>query len=109
MSKALDVMAAKVARQGPSIESWSEFSDKSESGIDQVGSIHCLFWPDCATEWINRPRHFGWPTPHDISSIVDFGCHIVPVGHPLSTRKEMEWRISYSIAERTLVWSFNHV
>ena len=97
------------SRQGPSREYWSEFHDKSESGIDNVPSIHCPFWPNGATEWTSRPRHFDWPTPHDISSIVDFGCHIVPIGHPHSPRKDLEWRISFSIAERTLVWSFNHV
>ena len=98
-----------MARQGPSVETWSEYHDKSESGDDDVLSIHCNFWPTTALEWTQRPRHFGWPKSHDISSIVDFGCHLVPVGHPSSEKKLMEWRISFSIAERTLVWSFNHV
>ena len=56
-----------------------------------------------------RPRKFEWPTPQDVSEIVNFGFHIVPVGHPLSFFKSMEWRISFSVAERILVWSFNHV
>ena len=96
-------------RQGPSVETWHEYMDKSESGMDDVLSIHCDFWPTQASEWIQRPRHFGWPTSHDISSIITFGCHLVPVGHPHSDTKLMEWRISFSVAERTLVWSFNHV
>ena len=96
----------KHVRQGPSMEYWNEFC---ESGEDNVLSIHCPFWPNGSTEWINRSRPFGWPTQRDISSVVEFGCHIVPVGHPLSPLKEMEWRISFSIAERILVWSFNHV
>ena len=33
----------------------------------------------------------------------------MPVGHPHSDTDMMEWRISFSVAERTLVWSFNHV
>ena len=98
-----------VVIQGPSIEAWSEYDDKSESGTDRVQSIQCPFWPNGAEEWIERPRFYGWPTPSDIADIVNFGCHLVPVGHPLSPRKEMEWRISFSVAERTLVWSFNHV
>ena len=56
----------------------------------------------------NRPRHFVWPSQHDKEYIEQFGCHLVPVGHPLSARKSLEWRLSFSIAERTLVWSFNH-
>ena len=96
-------------RQGPSIEIWGAYEDKSESGTDYVPSIHCPFWPNSASEWTQRPRHFGWPSSRDISSIIDFGCHLVPVGHPHSDTKLTEWRISFSLAERTLVWSFNHI
>ena len=97
-----------LGRQGPSIEYWDEYDNKSEEGTDSVIAIHCNFWPNVAAEWIQRQRHFGWPTSRDISSIVDFGCHLVPVGHPHSETKLMEWRFSFSVAERTLVWSFNH-
>ena len=97
-------------RQGPSIEIWNAYQDvESEPGTDQVPSIHCSFWPNSASEWSQRPRHFGWPSSHDISSIIDFGCHLVPIGHPLSDTKLTEWRISFSVAERALVWSFNHI
>ena len=99
----------KTARQGPSIEHWDIFDNPSESGTDMVPSIHCAFWPKDASEWIERPRPSGWPTPHDVSSIVNFGCHLVAIGHPHSETRSLEWRISFSVAERTLVWSFNHV
>ena len=98
-----------VKRQGPSMEVWTHFCDTSESGTDSVFSIHCAFWPQEASEWVQRPRHFGWPTLQDISSITDFGFHLVPIGHPYSESKLMEWRLSFSLAERTLVWSFNHI
>ena len=94
-------------RQGPSIEAWGEF-DKLH-GTDWVPSIHCPFWPHSASEWTQRPRHFEWPSSHEVSSIVAFGFHLVPIGHPLSDSKLREWRISFSFAERALVWSFNHV
>ena len=96
-------------RTGPSIEQWAEFEDTSKSGMDVVNSIHCKFWPNDALEWVKRPRQYGWPTPHDIASIVDFGCHLVGVGHPRSKTKLLEWRMSFSVAERTLAWSFNHI
>ena len=94
--------------QGPSVEVWGEYADKSQSGCDNVPSILCKFWPTSADEWKDRPRHFGWPSQRDKEYIEQFGCHLVPVGHPLSARKSLEWRLSFSIAERTLVWSFNH-
>ena len=99
----------KVARQGPSVEHWTPYMDTSQSGIDAVLSIHCPYWPATASEWKLRHRRFSWPSPHDIKSIGDFGFHLVPVGHPRSDMNMMEWRMSFSVAERTLVWSFNHV
>ena len=98
-----------LARQGPSVEEWQEYQDKSKSGTDRVMSIHCDFWPNDAIEWTKRSRNYGWPTSRDISTIVEFGCHLVPIGHPASDTKLMEWRLSFSVAERILVWSFNHV
>ena len=96
-------------RTGPSLETWWEHDDKNESGTDVVPSLHCEFWPNDASEWQHRRRLHGWPTLHDISAIVNFGCHLVPVGHANSETKLVEWRISFSIAEKILVWSFNHV
>ena len=98
-----------VQRQGPSLELWVLGQNTSESGIDNVFSIHCPLWPNESSEWVHRLRHFSWPTSQDISTITSFGFHLVPVGHPHSDTKLMEWRISFSMAERTLVWSFNHV
>ena len=94
--------------QGPSVETWDEYLDKSQSGTDNVPSILCKFWPTSAAEWRDRPRHYGWPSQQDREYIEKFGCHLVPIGHPLSTRKSLEWRLSFSIAERRLVWSFSH-
>ena len=34
--------------QGPSVEDWSLYMDKSQSGHDNVFSIHCSFWSDAA-------------------------------------------------------------
>ena len=94
--------------QGPSLEVWGEYADTSESGRDNVPSILCKFWPTSAAEWKVRQRHYGWPSQKDKENIEQFGCHLVPVGHPFSRNKYLEWRLSFSIAERTLVWSFNH-
>ena len=94
--------------QGPSVETWDEYQYTSQSGDDNVPSILCKFWPTSADEWKDRPRHYGWPSQRDKEYIEQFGCHLVPVGHPLSARKSLEWRLSFSIAERVLVWSFNH-
>ena len=98
-----------ITRQGPSIETWDSYMDKSQSGTDAVYSIHCSFWPDAAREWKSRQRKYAWSSPYDIKTILYFGFHLVPVGLPHSDTNMMEWRISFSVAERNLVWSFNHI
>ena len=95
-------------RQGPSKEISSPKIPDYEPA-DDVDCIHCAFWPSEALEWRHRPRHFDWPTSEDILSIVDFGFHLVAIGHPNSDTKLLEWRVSFSVAERTLAWSFNHI
>ena len=95
-------------RQGPSKEtSFYGFSDREPD--DHVDCIRGGFWPSEASKLRDRPRHFGWPTQDDLLSITDFGFHLVAIGHPHSYTKDVEWWIPFSIAEQTLVWSFNHV
>ena len=64
-----------VTRQGPSTETRNPYMDRSQSGTDQVFSIHCSFWPDAAREWPSRTRKYAWPSQFDINVIVDFGFH----------------------------------
>ena len=90
--------------QGPSLEHCNGGVER-----DIVFSIHCSFWPSLASEWRTRDRLHDWPENDVTKKIVDFGFHLVPIGYPHSPRSMMEWRISFSVAERLLVWSFNHI
>ena len=93
--------------QGPSIEHPNLGGYGTDHDI--VISIHCPFWPSSASEWVHRTRAKQWPEREIINIIVDFGFHLVPVGYAPSPKSMMEWRISFSIAEKNLVWSFNHI
>ena len=106
VARYVGVNQIQIRRQGPSQET---SNGPGSEPTDHVDCIRCSFWPNEASEWRDRPRHFGWPTQHDLMSIIDFGFHLVAVGHPNSATKLLEWRISFSIAERALVWSFSHV
>ncbi|XP_060570401.1 uncharacterized protein LOC132728748 [Ruditapes philippinarum] len=66
-------------------------------------------WPVVAEEWIRRERKYNWPSSSMINQIKEQGINLVPVGHANSPNKELEWRLSFSKAERLLVWSFNPV
>nr|XP_022310088.1 uncharacterized protein LOC111115592 [Crassostrea virginica] len=80
----------------------------------KVGNIdldhaHCYFsdfWPPIASSWVNRCH--TWPSPNVVDDIIKSGCHLVPIGHKLGKHVDDEWRISFSMAEKKLVYSMNH-
>ncbi|VDH92708.1 Hypothetical predicted protein [Mytilus galloprovincialis] len=67
----------------------------------------CDKWISQAALWINRPRS-SWLTPEIISKITMSGVLFVPIGSKGSIYEDLEWRISFSVAEKQLVFSFNH-
>ncbi|KAK3093149.1 hypothetical protein FSP39_011903 [Pinctada imbricata] len=75
---------------------------------DYAYCIPCCTWPDITDNWVIRERSNGWPSCEMIRDIVGNGCHVVPVGDPDSPYADHEWRVSFSVAERTLMHSFNH-
>lgn len=64
------------------------------------------FWPPSASSWIERCH--AWPSPHVVENIVRNGCHFVAIGHKLGNHIDNEWRISFTQAEKKLVYSMNH-
>ncbi|XP_069104769.1 uncharacterized protein [Argopecten irradians] len=76
--------------------------------VDLTDAFHCISWPKAATEWIHRPRFYGWPTESMIEKIVRGGCHLVPVGDKCSPDTLLQWRISFASAEQMLVHSLTH-
>lgn len=94
-------------------------------------------WPAPAMEWLVREkweRPHGWPSSDLIQEIVTHGCHIAPVGRgkrvrepmdmieyarnakseaPLPSNQsgmdELEWRVSFSVAENKLAASVTPV
>ncbi|XP_033749197.1 uncharacterized protein LOC117333889 [Pecten maximus] len=78
-------------------------------GSDIVNSFQCKNWPKEANEWISRTRLYGWPHQTLIDKIVNSGCHLVPVGDKCSNDTRLQWRISFVVAERSLVHSFSHI
>ncbi|XP_045172187.2 uncharacterized protein LOC123534155 [Mercenaria mercenaria] len=64
-------------------------------------------WPEEAIEWKTRDRKFGWHAPTLISKISKMNCHVVPVGDSSSTTCSLEWRQSFLLCEKELIWNFN--
>lgn len=85
------------------------FSDtsKDETSNDMVPSYLCVDWPKQASEWKTRERTH-WPARKDVERIVSEGCRVVPVGFRASVTRHLEWRLSFTLAERYLIKTFNN-
>ncbi|XP_052064726.1 uncharacterized protein LOC127704635 isoform X2 [Mytilus californianus] len=94
--------------------SFSEIHGPCTSSIcgsyDFLSTYKCNSWPRNATEWITRPRSYQWPPTELIEDIVRDNVLLAPIGNKSNNKKEdpYEWRMSFSIAEKMLVHSFNH-
>ena len=80
-----------------------------EHDEDFVCALPCYVWPDIATEFANRARELNQPSREVIDRIITQGCLYVGVGHPRSADRGKEWRLSFSLAEKILVRSWNDV
>ncbi|XP_048751195.2 uncharacterized protein LOC125662893 [Ostrea edulis] len=77
--------------------------------IIEYDHAHCFvsdFWPSSASSW--RFRCHLWPHPQIVNDIIRKGCHVVAIGPKLENHEDIEWRISFSLAEQILVRSMNH-
>lgn len=74
--------------------------------FDEVECIRSDFWPPFASSF--EKRCHLWPEPSILHDIVKNGCHLVPIGHKLGIHGKEEWRISFAMAEKRLVYSMNH-
>ncbi|OWF40106.1 uncharacterized protein LOC110464226 [Mizuhopecten yessoensis] len=94
---------------GPAVKTKFEYSDKP-SEMDIVFSFPCYDWPSEANEWMYRSRLHDWPDKKLIEQIVQGGCHLIPVGDKTSPADQsLQWRISFTTAERKLFHSLTHV
>ncbi|VDH99858.1 Hypothetical predicted protein [Mytilus galloprovincialis] len=77
---------------------------------DFLSTYECHSWPRNAAEWITRPRSYQWPQTELIEDIVRDNVLLAPIGSKSNKKKEdpYEWRMSFSIAEKMLIHSFNH-
>ncbi|KAK3584679.1 hypothetical protein CHS0354_021347 [Potamilus streckersoni] len=74
---------------------------------DTVIAVRFSRWPREGYEWFLRYRPYGWPTLEQIQTSSKYGCFATQIGHPCSFEQDLEWRLSFSIAERELVRSFD--
>ncbi|XP_052775246.1 uncharacterized protein LOC128213515 [Mya arenaria] len=76
---------------------------------DLVRAFWCRSLPRECHGWFERPRPGHWPTPELLRDVKECGCFLVPDGHFDSRVKFVEWRISPSLIERTLMFNMKTV
>ena len=82
-------------------------SDKDET-LDSAFCFHFHSWPRQAEQWIYRHRPGQWPPEILIDNIVNYGCILIPIGRKEIENSELLWRISFSMAEKQLLYSMNY-
>ncbi|VDI23867.1 Hypothetical predicted protein [Mytilus galloprovincialis] len=75
---------------------------------DFAWCLKCDKWILQAQSWVHRPRTI-WPSPDLISKIISCGVLYVPIDYKGSSNENIQWRISFSVAEKILIFSFNHI
>ncbi|XP_071122587.1 uncharacterized protein [Mytilus edulis] len=81
-------------------------SDTNDA-VDIAFCLKCDQWIFQAQPWVSRSRS-TWPSPELISKIISCGVLFVPIGCKGSANENLEWRISFSVAEKFLIYSFSH-
>lgn len=84
-----------------------------DTEYDYVCALGCRKWPPQTNNWISRCGKFGWPDNLTIKNMISSGCFLVPIGSKQSRYNndpnlEMEWRLSFVLAEQILVRAMNH-
>ncbi|KAK3100183.1 hypothetical protein FSP39_015889 [Pinctada imbricata] len=79
-----------------------------DGNVDHVIAIPSYTWPYEAAGCLNRILRHGWPSLNVIRDMVQDGCLFVPIGCKTSPYEDIEWRMSFSLAEKRLVHSMNH-
>ncbi|VDI56114.1 Hypothetical predicted protein [Mytilus galloprovincialis] len=75
--------------------------------FDYALSLHCKTWISSAVNWITRSGS-SWPSHNVIQSILKHGVLFVPIGVHGSPTEDLEWRVSFSVAEKLLINTFTH-
>lgn len=76
--------------------------------IDFAYCLHCKLWIAPAKQWVTRWTNNSWPRCDVKKTIVKHGVLFVPVGVKGSTQEEFDRRVSFSVGEKLLIYSFSH-
>ena len=75
---------------------------------DWAHCLKCDVWPENARSSIQTLYKCSWPSKDILQAMVSDGVLFVPIGAKQSPFEHIEWRISFSLAEKRMIHSMNH-
>ncbi|XP_031562265.1 uncharacterized protein LOC116298059 [Actinia tenebrosa] len=75
---------------------------------DVVSTLKSPQWPHNVFQAF-KTRVLHWLSYEMVSQIEKNGCYYVPIGDPTSPEKDLEWRLSFSLIEKSLIRTLNSV
>jgi tetratricopeptide (TPR) repeat protein len=73
--------------------------------MDIALTLQSRQWISIANQWKTR-SNCSWPSSDVKSHIIEHGVLFVPIGSKGSKNEHIEWRISFSVGEKILIYSF---
>ena len=93
----------EIAPHGPAIQiDETYYMEGTYNSYDVVPAIEFSGWPACCQKWVSRKRL--WPPQSLVDEIIQDGFHLVAKTSPQGD-EDLEWRFSFSKAERKLMKS----
>ncbi|XP_052078030.1 uncharacterized protein LOC127715968 [Mytilus californianus] len=75
--------------------------------FDYALCLHSKYWVTSASQWTIRSNN-SWPNEKTKQLIINHGVLFVPIGSKGSPHEELEWRMSFSVGEKLLIYTFSH-
>ncbi|VDI28374.1 Hypothetical predicted protein [Mytilus galloprovincialis] len=75
--------------------------------MDFANCLHSKYWVTSASRWPMRSSD-TWPNEITKPTIINHGVLFVPIGAKGSPNEELEWRMSFSVGEKLLIYTFSH-
>ena len=82
-----------------------------QTEFDFAFCLHSPLWPKQARRCKSRLYSSGWPSHDTLKQTTSKGCNVVPIGSKtprFRAAADLEWRISFSLAENSLIQAMNH-
>ncbi|XP_071128162.1 cyclic GMP-AMP synthase-like receptor 2 [Mytilus edulis] len=92
---------------GPDCVAHGPCISDTKGKYDYAFCLHCTKWVSQASQWITRSSN-SWPSYIVKQSILKHGVLFVPIGVKGSPKEDIQWRISFSVAEQFLIRTFTH-